>query len=444
MDVWSLFLSGFQEFSVGHIALAIYLYVIMDERGCRMLKKLPVLVFSPALASLIHLSLYNVFKVSGLVLYVVISVANVLMCTLWVRWGWRIGIGRALAAVCMAGVFQMAASVLSARLFSLPAADEDLQFMMVTGIYFTVVLGTAVLLKRKRFGSWFQLLLEEDDPHRIALLLSAMLVSMEVFFQLRVGIGSEYQLFYYMLVLVFAALLAVSVIHLAQRLDAIRKIETQREVIARQQLYEQELEAIRREARAFRHDYKNILAGLSAQAGAGELDALLTSLADLDAGFDQRVGEKIRMSTQIGNLRIPQVRGILLSKMAAMGEKGVDCRLEAIYPVERLGMDSWDFVRCLGILLDNAAEAALETKTPWVEVIVLAERNRLSLRVSNPYVGTIDPDKIWLEGYSTKGEGRGLGLPGYQRILADCPGVSCSTSWAAGIFVQELTVEDKL
>ena len=50
------------------------------------------------------------------------------------------------------------------------------------------------------------------------------------------------------------------------------------------------------------------------------------------------MGEKIRMSTQIGNLRIPQVRGILLSKMAAMGEKGVDCRLEAIYPVERLGM----------------------------------------------------------------------------------------------------------
>ena len=230
MDVLALFLSGFQEFSVGHIALAIYLYVIMDERGCRMLKKLPALAFSPALASMIHLSLYNVFKVSGLVLYVVISVANVLMCTLWVRWGWRIGIWRALAAVCMAGVFQMAA-----RLFSLPAADEDLQF-------------------------------------------------------------------------------------------------------ARQQLYEQELEAIRREARAFRHDYKNILAGLSAQAGAGELDALLTSLADLDAGFDRRVGEKIRMSTQIGNLRIPQVRGILLSKMAAMGEKGVDCRLEAIYPVERLGM----------------------------------------------------------------------------------------------------------
>ena len=172
MDVLALFLSGFQEFSVGHIALAIYLYVIMDERGCRMLKKLPALAFSPALASMIHLSLYNVFKVSGLVLYVVISVANVLMCTLWVRWGWRIGIWRALAAVCMAGVFQMAASVLSARLFSLPAADEDLQF-------------------------------------------------------------------------------------------------------ARQQLYEQELEAIRREARAFRHDYKNILAGLSAQAGAGELDALL-------------------------------------------------------------------------------------------------------------------------------------------------------------------------
>lgn len=215
-----------------------------------MVKKLPALVFSPALASLIHVSLYNVLKVSGLVAYGVISVAITLMCTLWVRWGWRTGGWRALAAVCMAGVFQVAASVLSAILFNMPAADEDLQFVMVMVIYFTVVLSTAALLQRLRFGSWFQQLLEEYDPHRIALLLSAMLVSMEVFFQLRLGIGSDYRIHYYMLILVFAALLAVSVIYLAKRLDAVRKIETQRDVIARQQLYEQELEAIRQEARA--------------------------------------------------------------------------------------------------------------------------------------------------------------------------------------------------
>ena len=106
-------------------------------------------------------------------------------------------------------------------------------------------------------------------------------------------------------------------------------------------------------------------------------------------------------------------------------------------------MDPWDFTRCLGILLDNAAEAALETDTPWVEIILLPQKGRLSLRISNPYAGTINPDKIWTESFSTKGEGRGLGLPSYQRILADYPNAAASTSWADGVFVQELTVEEK-
>ena len=93
--------------------------------------------------------------------------------------------------------------------------------------------------------------------------------------------------------------------------------------------------------------YKNLLAGLSEQADEGELDELRAALSELDAGFDQRIGEKIRASTQLGNVRAPQVRSLLLSKLAAMGQRGIDCRLEALYPVEWVGMDVWDFTRCL-------------------------------------------------------------------------------------------------
>ena len=53
-----------------------------------------------------------------------------------------------------------------------------------------------------------------------------------------------------------------------------------------------------------------------------------------------------------------------------MEAQGVSCRLEVLYPVEAVGMDVWDFVRCLGVLLDNAAEAAKETAEPWVEIIL--------------------------------------------------------------------------
>ena len=126
-----------------------------------------------------------------------------------------------------------------------------------------------------------------------------------------------------------------------------------------------------------------------------------------------------------------------------MGERGTACRLEVLYPVTAVGMDVWDFVRCLGILVDNASEAALETDRPWVELLLLAQDGRVHLRVSNSYGNRVEPGQMWREGWSTKGEGRGLGLASYRRILEGYPNASSCTSWDRGVFVQELTVEAK-
>ena len=45
----------------------------------------------------------------------------------------------------------------------------------------------------------------------------------------------------------------------------------------------------------------------------GTQDALCSTLEELDADFDRHLGEKIQLSAQIGNLRIPQVRSLLLA-----------------------------------------------------------------------------------------------------------------------------------
>ena len=366
------------------------------------------------------------------------------MCTLWVKWAWCIGFWRAFAATCMAGVFQVSVSCLSRTLFMTVLLDRASQFMVVMVIYWAAVLGSAVLLYRLRFGGWFRLLLEDGfSQRRTALFFFAMEATMEVFIILQKGIQPAYLIPYCLLMMIVVALIAGLVIYLAQRSDAARKIEAQQDVIAQQQLYEQDLEAIRQEVQAFRHDYKNLLAGLSQAADEGELGRLRASLSALDAGFDRRIGQKIQVSAQTGNLLIPQVRSLLLFKLAAMGKKGIDCRLEVLYPVESVCMDVWDLVRCLGILLDNAAEGALETQTPWVEIVLLAQGERLSLRVSNPYEGIIDPDKIWETGFSTKGEGRGLGLSSYQHILTRYSNTVSSTGWAGGVFVQELAIGER-
>ena len=433
------YLTSFTGSLIPHAVLAVYLFVIMGTRGRRVLKKLPTLLLSPLLAVLLEAGLYTLLPNHGLIRYCMTTLAILLMCTFWVRWAWQTEFWRAFSAVCIGGVFQMATSCLTQIL----VLYSDLPLTAVMAVSLIMVPAPAFLLYRLRFGHWFRLLLGEGfGQRRTALFFFVLEVTMSAFFILQVGIQPQYLIPYYLLVLMMTALIAGLVIYLAQRLDDTRKLEAQQDIIAQQQLYERDLEAIRQEVRSFRHDYKNLLAGLSEQADKGELDQLRTDLSELDTGFDRRIGEKIRASTQIGNVRVPQVRSLLLSKLASMGQKGIDCRLEAIYPMERVGMDVWDFTRCLGILMDNAAEAAAETETPWVEIVLLSQKGRLSLRVSNPYAGMIDPDKIWTEGFSTKGEGRGLGLPGYQRILEDYPHATASTSWADGVFIQKLTVEE--
>ena len=446
MPTLMMLLIGYVDSTLAHAVVAAYLFAVLDERSWRRLKKLPALLLSPLVNNLLNIFLMYALPGGTLIRFWATSLCAMLCVVLWARWAWRMGFWQALSAVSMTGVFQVSLVILTRFLYRTIFVDNEiLQFAAVTAVICVVVALSTALLYRLRFGRWFRLLLEEGPGQcRTALFLFALACVMEMFYMLQLrGLQERYFALYYLLVLVMVVLVVGLVLYLAQWSDSARKIEAQRDVIAQQQLYEQDLEVIRREVRSFRHDYKNLLAGLSEQADEGELDELRCALSELDAGFDRRIGEKIRASTQIGNLRVPQVRSLLLSKLAAMGGQGIDCRLEVLYPVESVGMDVWDFVRCLGILLDNAAQAALETETPWVEVVLLAQKDTLSLRVSNPYAGTIDPDKIWAEGFSTKGESRGLGLPSYQRILAEHPNAAASTSWAGGVFVQELKVEGR-
>ena len=433
MEYYDIFI-GFLDSVTGHLALAVYLLAVTGERAVwRRLKKLPLLLLSPLIAILLSFGMYMLPELRA-VQYYISSLSVLLMCALWVRWAWSWGFWPSFAAACMAGIFQVAGATVSAMV--------PLPFAPAAGLHLAISIAVSLLLYRLRFGTWFCLLLNDRSaPRRLALLLFALEATMELLLRLGFGLQPRFLSFYYLLVVAMVILMTVLIVYLAQRLDTARKMQAQQDIIVQQRLYEQDLEMLRREVRTFRHDYKNLLAGLSQQAGKGELEGLRRTLSQLDAGFDVRLGAKIQESAQIGNLQIPEVRSLLLSKLTAMREKGVECRLEVLYPLADVNMDVWDFVRCLGILIDNGVEAALDAGQPWVEIILLAQERRVFLRVSNPYTNHIEPGKMWHEGWSTKGAGRGMGLFSYQRILEGCPSASSSTSWDKGIFVQELTVE---
>lgn len=425
---------GFLDSLTGHLALTVYLLAVTDERAVyRRLKKLPPLLLSPLISVLLSMGLYTIPELRVFQYYIT-SFGNLIMCTLWVRWTWRWRFWQAFIATCMAAIFQVADAAVSMMI--------PIPFAAAIGLHLGISIAVSALLYKLRFGTWFRLLLDnESTPRRMALLLFALEAAMEMFLRLAFGVQTRFLMVYYLLVVVTVVLMAVLIVYLAQRFDTVRKIQAQQDMIAQQRLYEQDLEMIRQEVRTFRHDYKNLLAGLAQQAGEGELEGLRHALSELDAGFDLRLGRKIQASTQIGNLQVPEVRSLLLSKLAAMRERGVECRLEVLRPVVAVDMDVWDFVRCLGILIDNAMEAAADTEPSWVEIVLLASDGQIFLRISNSYSNLIEPGKMWNDGWSTKGPGRGLGLSSYQRILEKYPNTFVHTGWESGVFVQEMTME---
>lgn len=434
----------FADAMTGYLAMGILLSAVLDERRWSTIKKVPVLLLAPSVVTVWIVCLAAVWPEAAFVRYCAGSCLNLLLLTLWARRVWQLDGWRSLMAVCMAGVFQVAVSTVSWMLLRMLPLARASQFLVTECVFWGVVLLLAWLLFRFRFGNWFRILLEDHAGKRQnALLFLVLEFSMEMLLLMQSRIQPDFLMAYYFLTAVLAGLITGLSVHLAQRLDARKKLDAQKEIIVSQQRYEQNLEEIRQEVRTFRHDYKNLLAGLSAQAEDGQLEQLQSALTELDAGFDRRMGERIQTSAQLGNVRIPQVRSLLLQKLAGMQEKNIDCRLEVLCPVKETLMDPWDFTRCLGILLDNAVEAALETETPWVETILLADPNGLTLRISNPCRQMLPADQIWKEGISTKGAGRGLGLVSYQRLVDSCPQASSFTEMSHGVFIQKLRVEKK-
>ena len=216
------FLVGFLDTLTGHLALAVYLLAVTDERAVwRRLKKLPLLLLSPLIAVLLSAGLHTV-PILGTSQYFISSFAVLIMCTLWVRWAWQFGFLRAFAATCMAGIFQVAESTMSFWM-----SGESIFFMAQLSLYLGASIVVSLLLYKLRFGRWFRLLLDSETvPWRMALLLFALEASMEVFLSLGKGVHPQYLPFYYLMASVLVLLTAALMIYLAQRFETARKMHS--------------------------------------------------------------------------------------------------------------------------------------------------------------------------------------------------------------------------
>lgn len=445
LPLWKQFLFTCEDHLLGDLILFLWLCVLFYTPSAKQLfKKLPLLLLLAPATAAVNWGAARIIQNIPLMWLIYLLIG--LFFTFWSMWIWHFPFWHCLAAVCIAGMMESSLSVIFVRLLYAcfpmvspehvtPCMNMGLLWLTLPFFHFALSL-LPRLWQQERFCTYLE---HAGDPRRTALLLAALAAAFVALNHMQYGIPPAYLAEYLLVVAVMALLMIALVFHLTLRDADLRKLRLQKDMLARQQLYEQTLEELQQELKTFRHDCRNLIAGLAEEPEDGSLSR---SLQELETGFEKRLGEKIRNASQIGNLHIPQIRGLLLSKITQMAEQNIPCRLEVLYPVDHAAMEVWDLIRCLGILTDNAAEAALDTGQPWVEILLLQEGPVLTLRISNPWNGTEDPECFFQEGWSTRGRGRGMGLFSYQRILRKYPGASSAARWSNGVFTQELTIEE--
>ncbi|SDJ77018.1 Sensor histidine kinase regulating citrate/malate metabolism [Nonomuraea maritima] len=106
----------------------------------------------------------------------------------------------------------------------------------------------------------------------------------------------------------------------------------------------------------------------------------------------------------VGAVREPVLAALLLGKSAEAAERGGELVISEDSELDDLGLDPRELVTIVGNLIDNAIDAAGR-----VEVQLRADDGGLTIRVADDGPGLTD-QAAFERGWTTKGDGHGLGL----------------------------------
>lgn len=216
------------------------------------------------------------------------------------------------------------------------------------------------------------------------------------------------------------------------------KLETTSHELDYQVFYNKSLESVMDNLRRVKHNYNNMLAVLGGYIKTKKWN-------ELERYFNEICEETNTVSTlhDIMSLNIKNVGilGLISTKIDAAKSKGVNIRVINNDEVNEVNMKVSELCEVLGILFDNAIEAAFESESKVVEVVIKNNMGVVSFAVENSINREVDLNRIFQQGYSNKGNDRGLGLWITGKIIKKYNNVILNTFSDGRRFKQELIIQ---
>ncbi|ENV2411064.1 sensor histidine kinase [Listeria monocytogenes] len=219
------------------------------------------------------------------------------------------------------------------------------------------------------------------------------------------------------------------------------KVQNQKEQLEQLQDYVTTLESLHREMRVFRHDYVNILSTLVGYIDNNDMPGLKYYFENNIVPINKTIESNNYKISLLQNIHVIELKGLLAVKLIRAQELKIDAILEVVEPIDKISMDSIDLCKVVGILLDNAVEAALTCENPVIRIAFVKKGDSIIIVFANSLPVNMPPIyKIFEEGFSTKGEGRGLGLASLREIMKKYSHVALDTKVTDREVIQELEI----
>ena len=226
------------------------------------------------------------------------------------------------------------------------------------------------------------------------------------------------------------------------KLETNNKIESAK--LEQQKKYILALEKNNNEIRKFKHDFNNIILGLDGYINNDNFDKekLKKYFNSTIMNFNNNIELNDIVIAKLNSIKVSSLKSLITNKVLVAQNNTIDVDINIEGEITDFYTDEMQLSRILGILLDNAIEAALEvTDNKKIEMNIIQIDKTTDIQISNTFnnIGTPIAD-FNKEGFSTKGTNRGLGLSSAHEI-ANKLNILLNTEIDGNTFIQNLSIE---
>lgn len=169
----------------------------------------------------------------------------------------------------------------------------------------------------------------------------------------------------------------------------------------------------------------------------------------IDKIIDNKIKDDEKLMFDTNKIPAGGLRAVVYSKLLVMKDEKIDFNLIVDRKVRTVDLIELgeslmlDVCRITGVFLDNAIEEVKNKDNKKIIVELFTDEDKLCIRISNNFSGSINIEKIYDKGYTTKTDGHGYGLSLVKEIIEKNNKLTNMTSIENGMFTQMLEIKVK-